>query len=45
MAVDALPDGPIPKHIQLREILRAATSDPAAAHTSIGSERELMARH
>lgn len=45
MAVDALPDGPIPKHIQLREILRAATSDPAAAHTPIGSERELMARH
>lgn len=45
MPADALPDGPIPKHVQLREILRIATRDPAAAHTLIGSERELMARH
>lgn len=45
MAADVLSDGPVPKHVQLREILRSATVQDGAAHTPIGSERELMSRH
>lgn len=45
MAADALSDGPVPKHVQLREILRSAARQAGAANTPIGSERELMARH
>jgi len=45
MASDALSDGPIPKHVQLREILREATRIEGRAHTPIGSERELMVRY
>ncbi|MDQ3735519.1 MAG: GntR family transcriptional regulator [Actinomycetota bacterium] len=45
MSADALPDGPVPKHVQLREILRSVALQDGLAHTPIGSERELMARH
>lgn len=40
-----LADGPVPKHVQLREILETAARDELAPHASIGSERALMARH
>jgi GntR family transcriptional regulator len=40
-----LADGPVPKHVQLREILENAARDDLAPHASIGSERELMVRH
>jgi GntR family transcriptional regulator len=40
-----LRDGPIPKHVQLREILEAASRDDLPAHAPVGSERELMARY
>jgi GntR family transcriptional regulator len=39
-----LADGPVPKHVQLREILEAAVRDELPAHAPVGSERELMAR-
>lgn len=42
---DALRDGPVPKHVQLREILEAAARDELAPHTPVGSERELMSRY
>ena len=45
MSTDVLADGPVPKHVQLREILRSVTRQEGLAHTPIGSERELMARH
>lgn len=40
-----LTDGPVPKHVQLREILEAAARDRLAAHAPVGSERQLMARY
>lgn len=40
-----LADGPVPKHVQLREILETAAREDLAPHASIGSERELMVRH
>lgn len=40
-----LVDGPVPKHVQLREILETTARDELAAHAPIGSERELMARY
>lgn len=40
-----LADGPVPKHVQLREILEAAARDDLPAHAPVGSERELMARY
>ena len=39
-----LADGPVPKHVQLREILEAAARDELPADAPVGSERELMAR-
>jgi len=45
MPGDVLSESPIPKHVQLREILREAACRDAGAHTMIGSERELMATH
>ena len=41
----ALPDGPVPKHVQLREILRGAARSELAPHTPVGSERELVTRY
>lgn len=40
-----LADGPVPKHVQLREILETAARDELAPHAPVGSERELMARY
>jgi GntR family transcriptional regulator len=40
-----LADGPVPKHVQLREILEAAARDELPAHAPVGSERALMARY
>jgi GntR family transcriptional regulator len=40
-----LADGPVPKHVQLREILEAAARDDLSPHAPVGSERELMARY
>jgi GntR family transcriptional regulator len=40
-----LPDGPVPKHVQLREILEAAARGELGAHAPVGSERQLMARY
>jgi GntR family transcriptional regulator len=37
-----LADGPVPKHVQLREILETAAREELAAHAPIGSERALM---
>ncbi len=40
-----LVDGPVPKHVQLREILETAARDELAADAPIGSERALMSRY
>jgi GntR family transcriptional regulator len=40
-----LVDGPVPKHVQLREILEAAARDDLPAHAPVGSERALMATY
>jgi GntR family transcriptional regulator len=40
-----LVDGPVPKHVQLREILEAAARDELPAHAPVGSERALMSRY
>jgi GntR family transcriptional regulator len=43
--VARLVDGPVPKHVQLREILEIAAREELAAHAPVGSERALMARY
>ncbi len=40
-----LVDGPVPKHVQLREALLAAMDDDLSPGAMIPSERELMVRH
>lgn len=45
MIASPLPDGPVPKHVQLREILREAAREQLFAHSPVGSERVLMARY
>jgi GntR family transcriptional regulator len=40
-----LADGPVPKHVQLREILEAAARDELPADAPVGSERELMVQY
>lgn len=45
MIASPLPNGPVPKHVQLREILRDAAREQVSPHTPAGSERELMARY
>ena len=40
-----LVDGPVPKHVQLREILETAARDELGADAPIGSERALMSRY
>ena len=45
MTASALPDGPVPKHVQLREILRSIAREELYAHSPVGSERELMVRY
>ena len=41
----AVIDGPVPKHIQLRQILEGLVSDDLAPDSPIPSERELMATY
>jgi GntR family transcriptional regulator len=43
--VTRLVDGPVPKHVQLRELLETAAREELGAHAPVGSERTLMARY
>jgi len=38
-------DGPVPKHVQLRELLERSVREELGADAPIGSERALMRRH
>ncbi|RRO18201.1 GntR family transcriptional regulator [Saccharopolyspora rhizosphaerae] len=40
-----LPDGPLPKHVQLREILRGLASDELPPGAAVPSERDLALRY